>query len=433
MRLEWAQVLDTVHEATKLAPAAGIALLEALADGPATHPEASCSLASAVLMQFTTSPDRQQFIGAHRDRLGSLLSTLWDVGIAYWPIARGDPSPQGWLFAAINSWPGCVVRLTLERVGAQYRAGPDTWTGLGEDDKHFLEKITTGDLHETHLAQVALANRTFQLHCADPEWTAAQLLPLLDPQSDVERAVRCWDAYLYEPGLSAQLLEDGLLDHFLAFAPHVDNCCRDAQKGFAKLAARLCFSGTTNGTDSTPPWLTRFTANSSDSTRVGSSTRPRTSCARPTPRQRQPAGTAGCTATGETASRGFLASSHGKRQARSLIGRSCSTTTSPRPLNSSWRSRPPLEGSPILGSACAQLATGSGPLVNIVNRHPDECARLVAHLLESTSTTSAQRWDIMMTNLIRRLNDRTNSDTFKPIREQLRRVGWAGWTLNDEN
>ena len=93
----------------------------------------------------------------------------------------------------------------------------------------------------------------------------------------------------------------------------------------------------------------------------------------------------------------------------------------------------PLEGSSILGSACAQLATESGPLVNIVDRHPDECARLVTHLLENTSTTSAQRWDIMMTNLIRRLKDRTNNDTFKPIREQLRRVGWAGWTLNDEN
>lgn len=89
----------------------------------------------------------------------------------------------------------------------------------------------------------------------------------------------------------------------------------------------------------------------------------------------------------------------------------------------------PLEGS-TLGSACAELANGSGPLVNTVDRHPNECARMVAHLLGNTSTTTAQRWDIALTPLIQRLKDPTNSDTFKPIREQLHRLGWTSRILN---
>ena len=228
MPLGWARVLRTAHEATELAPPAGIALLEALTGDPATNPQASRSLASAVLGQLAISPTCDLAIAAHQDRLEWLLPILWDVGIARWPITRGDPPPTRWLDEAINSWPGHVVRLALERIDARYRADPDTWAGLDDADKHFLEKITTGDSHETHLAQAALAKRTFWLHCADPPWAAGHMLPLLDPQNDAERAARCWDAYLFAPRLSAQLLEDGLLNHFLAFTSHVHDSCNAA-------------------------------------------------------------------------------------------------------------------------------------------------------------------------------------------------------------
>ena len=430
---EWARVLNTVHEATELVPAAGIALLEALSGDPATNPRASSCLASAVLTQLTTSSNCHQAIAAHQERLESLLPILWDVGIAHWPITRGDPSPRSWLDEAINSWPGRVVCLTLERIDAQYQADPDTWTGLDDGDKHLLEKITTGDSHETHLAQAALAHRTFSLHCADSQWTAAHLLPFLDPRNDAERAVRCWDAYLFDPRISAQLLEDGLLDHFLASAPHVHDCCRDAQDEFAQLAARLCFVDPTNGTDSTPPWLIKFTANASDSTRVGF-----INATAYTLRE----------ADAETRAAHWHSWMHSywrdrlERIPRQLTREEGGALVDwailldddfPAAVELVRAVPTPLEGSTILGSAGAQLSNGSGPLVNTVDRHPDECARLLAHLLENTSTTTAQRWDISLTPLIRRLKDRTNSDTFKPIREQLHRLGWIAWILNNEN
>ena len=268
MPFAWTQVLKTVHAAAGLSPAAGVALLKTLVEDPATEPEARRSLASAVLMELEKALRLQQRMAVHRDELGALLAELWEAGVSHWPVTPGDPAGLGWLFKADNSWPGQIARLALQRIAAQGRANPDAWTGLSDNDKHYLERITAGDTHEAHLGQVVLAHRAFWLYTADPDWAAIHLLPLLDPQRDPQGAVRCWDGYLYHAAWSPQLLDAGLRGHFLAFAAHAHNCCRDAQHGFANLAAGLCLHSEMAATDGMPTPLTRFTAKAIVSTRA---------------------------------------------------------------------------------------------------------------------------------------------------------------------
>ena len=73
MPFNWMQALRTAHDATEISPAAGIALLGALIEDPATEPHASRSLASAVLMELWTSLKRQRHVAEHLDEIGQRL------------------------------------------------------------------------------------------------------------------------------------------------------------------------------------------------------------------------------------------------------------------------------------------------------------------------------------------------------------------------
>lgn len=428
----WMQVLATAHEATGLCPAAGIALLEALIEDPDTEPDARRSLASAVLMELENALKHQQNMAEHHDRLRPLLTTLWEAGVVHWPVTPGDPSELGWLFKADNSWPGQLARVALHLLDAQRRADPDAWTGLDDNDKHTLEKITTGETHEAHLGQVVLAHRMFGLYRADPDWTATHLLPLLDPHRDPQQAMRCWDGYLFDPAWSPQLLDAGLLGHLVGFAAHAHNCCRDAQHGFANLAARLCIHSDMAGTHGPPSTLTRFTASAAVSTRAAFITAVAHALV--------DADTATTTAQWHRWMRDYwrdrlsgIPRPLAAEEASALVGWAILQQDDfPAAANLVLESPTPLDGTSILGSATAQLEEETGPLVSIVDRYPEQLTRVVAHLLEHTDPQTAQRWDISMRGLIPRLKDRTNEVTFMPLREQLVRLGWTSRTIGDD-
>ena len=432
MPFNWMQALKTVHEATEISPAAGIALLEALIEDPATEPHASRSLASAVLMELRTSLKRQQHVAEHRDEIGPRLEALWDVGVAHWPVAPDDPPELGWLFQADNSWPGQVTRLALQRIDAQGRSDPDAWTGLDDNDRHFLEQITAGDTHEAHLGQVVLAHRTFGLYAADPAWAAAHVLPLLDPQRDPQRAVRCWDGYLYDAAWSPRLLDAGLLGHFLSFAAHAHNCCRDAQHGFANLTAGLCLHSDMAGTGSTPSPLTRFTASAEVSTRA--------TFISAVAHALLDADTETTTAQWHRWMHDYWRDRLGSiprplapEEASALVGWAILQHDNfPAAANLVHEFPTSLEGMSILVSATAQLEGGTGPLASIVDRYPDQLTRVVAHLLEHTDPRTAQRWDTSMRDLIRRLKNCTSSATSRPLLEQLVRLGWTSRIMGSD-
>ena len=268
MPYAWAQVIGAVRQATRLSPRAGLGLLEVLAEAPDSHAEATRALASCALMELARSPTVHETARVQRDRIGQLLVRLWDVGTAHWNLPPGElPPRRGWLSEANESWPGNLALLSLRKISSEMHAAPNSWTGLPSDDKHLLENIIGGDSHEARLAEVACVHNLAFLYSADRHWTKQHILPLLDPAGGEQRAVRCWDSYVRLPRWSAseQLLEDGLMGHFLAFAQHPGRRGQDAPQGFAHFAAALCLATM----DSPPEWLTAFSTNASDATRTG--------------------------------------------------------------------------------------------------------------------------------------------------------------------
>ena len=425
MPYEWLQVLRAVDQATDLSPAAGLSLLETLIANAGDRPEPRCSLASSVLTQLRTSQSRQQTLDQHLDRVGRLVLELWNAGTTHWHTPLGLPSDTGWLHQANNAWPGHVASLILGMIAARVRAEPDLPAALGDDGKHILQEIVTGHSHEASLAQIKCAHRLAYLHTVDPGWTRDHILPLLDPTADEQRAVRCWDAYLYDPRLTPDLLDDGLQRHFVTVAQHANKCCQKSRQQYAHLAARLCLAPDANDPNSPPTWLTSFSSNAPDSTRVAfiGATAHLLADADPARRQAE-----------------WHRWMH-KYWADRLIGLPTGLTPDEESALVDWtvlldddfptavdlvlQSSASLRKSSMLPLLMFDASRGEGPLIDLLDQHPDTLARLIAHVLSNTPQHTAQHWDICMTRPMRDLQARASNEAFQPVRQQLLRFGWS--------
>ena len=265
---EWSRVLNTAVKATELSPPAGMALLDALASDPTTEPEASRSLATAVLRSLTNLSAMQQTTQEHHARIRSVLAKVWEAGTSRWGLPPRPSPDHGWLYEAINRWAGLVALLATETIASQIPTASESWNGLPTTNKQLLKHITTGDSHDVWLAQVVCASRLVFLYGVDRQWAIQHILPMLDPNADEQRAVRCWDAYPYNEKLDPELLDDGLLAHFLVFAPHADKCCPRANEGYAQLAAYLCLESEGIGTNTPLKSMSGFFSLASAATRT---------------------------------------------------------------------------------------------------------------------------------------------------------------------
>ena len=83
-----------------------------------------------------------------------------------------------------------------------------------------------------------------------------------------------------------------------------------------------------------------------------------------------------------------------------------------------------LQKDSMLATQMLDVTKGRGPFTNLLEQHPEATARLISHLLRNTDQQTAQHSKIPVTGLIRDLKERTNQVTFKPVNEQLLRLGW---------
>ena len=90
---------------------------------------------------------------------------------------------------------------------------------------------------------------------------------LLDP-ADQDRALRCWQGYLYHPRWNDEIIDDGLLDHLLTFAPSIDQCGYNPRRGFARLTVGISLYSTTPPLGPELPWLKQLASTSREQTRV---------------------------------------------------------------------------------------------------------------------------------------------------------------------
>ncbi|MEX2375001.1 MAG: SIR2 family protein [Dehalococcoidia bacterium] len=153
-----------------------------------------------------------------------LAASLWEV------VANSDSdedlSTERWLDTAINRDAGRLVRFWILAIADAWEQAGDRWDGLDESTAHSLEQILDTASLNGEFARVVLASHLLFLFDADPKWSRARLLPLLQ-WDDTSRAHRMWQGYLYGRWNDA-LLSAGLFDAFGDALDELDDFTDDA-------------------------------------------------------------------------------------------------------------------------------------------------------------------------------------------------------------
>lgn len=260
----WWDALGWLDATLKSYPADGIELIDVLTSkhGPEDS-HASEDIADTALGAWTRSDLDASLCQAITER----LPAIWAAGTAQW-IRRTDitESSSGPLNQAINHWAGHLAEVVLGLVHREYQAAGEGWTGLAGSTKAVMEAMADGSSQASRHAQVVLSSRLGFLFTIDEQWCREQVLPLLDPSIDRDRAIRCWDGLLMGRLGPPKLLETGLLDLFVAVAEHLGD--RQDETGahyHQRLAEIAVFSGINPMQQG---WLNSYTASASKNSRV---------------------------------------------------------------------------------------------------------------------------------------------------------------------
>lgn len=113
-----------------------------------------------------------------------------------------------WVFLGLNHWPGLLAQFWVHEIGQRWKAEKEAWIGLDEEERSALRGLLTGTQHLVDAALPMVAAETYFLFSADENFTAQELFPLFDHDSNGDRA---WQAYLHNPRVNNRMLERGFL------------------------------------------------------------------------------------------------------------------------------------------------------------------------------------------------------------------------------
>ena len=266
--LGWFDALRCVQAVTDEDLQACLSLLEALASFESPQMDAVASVASTALTSLDKAA-RQDDTLRESTNIRRLCVRLWRATTDRWPQPEPGTRERDWTQAAANSCAGQLARLFLLTIKPkQPQPGEDDATLLRAGDALMLRVMLQGDTPASHHAQNVCAQHLWWLHGLDRHGVGRHLLTSLDPTASQERAVRFWEGYLYHARASHEMIEDELLEHLIAFAPHVNGCGRQPREGFAHLTTGLSLYSTPQPLDPRSPWLNRLTVTSREPTRV---------------------------------------------------------------------------------------------------------------------------------------------------------------------
>ncbi|MDE0115149.1 MAG: DUF4020 domain-containing protein [bacterium] len=260
----WWDALGWLDATLKSYPADGIKIIDVLTNTEALEDPHACEeLAKAAFRVWARSDLDDDLIKTAAE----WLPRIWTTGTAQWTRDTGiTESSVGPLNQAINHWAGHLAEVVLGLVHRGYQAAGEGWTGLAGPTKAVMEAMADGSSQASRHAQVVLSSRLGFLFAIDEQWCREQVLPLLDPSIDRDRAIRCWDGLLMGRLGPPKLLETGLLDLFVAMAEHLGGRCDETGANFHRLLAEMgLFSGINPMQQG---WLDRFTAAASRECRI---------------------------------------------------------------------------------------------------------------------------------------------------------------------
>ena len=418
------RVISTVRKATELYPTAGLGLLEALTQDASSQPETRCSLASAVLTELVKTPPTQHPVGEQSRETGSLINRLWDTATTHWAARPDSPQSDRCLQEAPKLWPELLTTYAIVRITAQVNSEAES-PHLGHlQDIQFLKRITAGNSIEARIAQATSARHLRFLHTVDRQWVNQNILPMLDPTDNIDQAVRCWDSYLHNWEFTPDLLGDGLMTQFKAFARYADCCCEETRRMFALLAAGLCSADAEQNPEGPPEWLNSFSADASKAIR--------TEFIRSTARLLNDTDQATKTAEWHRWMRKYWQRrikglpQHCTAKERSALVEWVSLLDEDFPTAVDMAVEVPtsLQNDSMWPDEWYLSIARTGSITGPFSQHPDATAKLIAHVLENTDVENAQRWEIPLVAVVNKLQHRTSAAALGPVREQLLRLGW---------
>ncbi len=260
----WWDALRWLQSTLESYPADAVALIDVLTSAHAPEDShASEEIADTAFGAWARSDLDASLCQAITER----LPAIWTTGTAQWTrktdITESSSSP---LNQAINHWAGHLAQVILRLVEQDYKVEEESWAGLPDRLSRPMEQMAKGSEMASNLAQVVLARGTGFLFHMDEQWCREQVLPLLDPSIDQDRAIRCWDGLLFGGLGPPKLLETGLLDLFVVMAELLGD--RHDETGahyHQRLAEIAVFSGINPIEQG---WLNSYTASTSENSRV---------------------------------------------------------------------------------------------------------------------------------------------------------------------
>ena len=260
----WRDALGWLRATLESYPADGIKVIDVLTDVDAPDDPPACEeLAKAAFGVWFKSDLDDALSQAAIER----LPAIWATGAARWTRDTGitgnsvDP-----LNHAINRWSGQLARVVLRLVEREFRTAGENWAGLPDRLSHPMEQMANGSDSSSNLAQVVLTRSIGFLFHVDEQRCRAQVLPLLDPQVNLDRAIRCWNGYLMGGIGPTSLLESDLLTHYTAMARHLGAGSDNHSRLFAQRLTEVALLSGINPMEQ--GWLSRFTAAANGECRV---------------------------------------------------------------------------------------------------------------------------------------------------------------------
>lgn len=193
----------------------------------------TASLSVGAVSRFLrTAIDPGRTSGVCLGRLRELARTAWRKGQHGTTQAEVLDDSFGWTARAINHWAGNLAEFWIHSIAAEWRKNESDWTGLQAVAKEALEKMLDGAAPENHMARTILVGQLHFLFSADEEWCVDTLFRSLE-WSDPGVAESAWSGFLEQGRWSDPLLDRGLLDLYLKTAGRMDHLSLDNQEVFA--------------------------------------------------------------------------------------------------------------------------------------------------------------------------------------------------------
>ena len=237
-------------------PADGIKIIDILiGDDPPADPTTRQRIAQSVFDAWT---DAEMDAGL-REAITSRLDRVWTIGTNDWTDGSDIlGSKLDWLTHALKHWGGQIAKVLLRLIDFEYQEAGDGWAGLREPLRTLMSRMINGSNYASALAQAILARRVSYLFAIDKQWSQNNVLPLLDPDTDEPRSVRCWEAYLTVGPTNEAMLQAGHLENYLKMVNRLGGLSESNRRYFYQHSAEIALLFDTNSAEKN--WLNQFTA-----------------------------------------------------------------------------------------------------------------------------------------------------------------------------